>query len=531
MGFSKKEYDVIIIGGGITGVGTARDCAMRGLKTLLLERSDFATGATGRNHGLLHSGARYAVNDPDSAAECIRENLILRRIASHCVEEHDGLFISLPEDDLGYQYQLVEACRSCGIPAEIIDPEEAKRIEPTVNPALTGAVRVPDGSVDPFRLVQANELDARMHGADILTYHEVIALITQANRVEGVKVRNTQNNEELEIRGKITVNAAGIWSSTIARMAGVEITMFPSKGALLIFANRVNKMVINRCHKAANGDILVPDGDVTILGSTSDRVPISECDDVRVTPKEIATLLREGTKLVPVLSSTRILRAYAGVRPLVAEDDEEAGRGISRGIVCLDHEKCDGLAGFITITGGKLMTYRLMAEMATDMVCDKLNVKRRCETAVIALNEATDQTRKAISRTTYKGLNSLPGKDDAALWTSAESLYLCECEKVTLGEIKDLIASGQVETLTQLRRRTRMGMGKCPGRYCALRAARLMCSVGGKTTIDCGRDLADFINERWKGIYPITWDTTLADAQYMASVYKGLCGLDKFQTS
>ena len=333
---AKKEYDVIIVGGGITGVGTARDCAMRGLKTLLLERSDFATGATGRNHGLLHSGARYAVNDSASAAECIRENMILRRIASHCVEEHDGLFISLPEDDLGYQTQLYEACHRAGIPADIIDPEEAKRIEPAVNPALTGAVRVPDGSVDPFRLVRANELDARLHGADILTYHEVTDIVRRGSRVEGVKVRNTQSGEEFEVRGSIVVNAAGIWGMLLAQMAGVEVKMFPSKGALLIFANRVNKMVINRCHKASNGDILVPDGNVTILGSTSDRVPIGECDDMHVTPKEIETLMREGTKLVPLLASTRMLRAYAGVRPLVAADDDESGRGISRGIVCID---------------------------------------------------------------------------------------------------------------------------------------------------------------------------------------------------
>ena len=82
----KNEYDVIIVGGGITGAGTQRDCAMRGLRTLLIERSDIATGATGRNHGLLHSGARYAVNDPESAEECIRENRILRSIAAHCID-------------------------------------------------------------------------------------------------------------------------------------------------------------------------------------------------------------------------------------------------------------------------------------------------------------------------------------------------------------------------------------------------------------------------------------------------------------
>lgn len=517
---SRKEYDVIIIGGGMTGMGTARDCAMRGLRTLLVERNDFATGASGRNHGLLHSGARYVVNDPESATECIAENLILRRIARNCVEEHDGLFISLPEDDLNYQTKLFEACHSAGIPADIIDPEEAKRIEPVVNPALIGAVRVPDGSIDPFRLVQANELDARLHGADILSYHEVIDVLSSNGRVVGVRLRDNQSGDQFEVRGSVVVNAAGIWGSHIAQMAGVEVKMFPSKGALLIFANRVNKMVINRCHKASNGDILVPDGVVTILGSTSDRVPLSECDDMRVTPKEVETLLSEGTKLVPILASTRLLRAYAGVRPLVVEDDGEvSGRGISRGIVCLDHEKRDGLAGFVTITGGKLMTYRLMAEMATDLVCRKLNVKRKCETAMIALPDIDENPEDAPA--------PLHRSHRAAVMRE-DKMFVCECGKVTLGEIRDTIADGEAETLTQLRRRTRMGMGRCPGRFCAMRSARLMCSVGGKSAADSGQDLADFINERWKGIYPVGWDTTLADGQYMASVYQGLCGLDSF---
>ena len=123
-----NEYDVIIIGGGITGAGTQRDCAMRGLRTLLIERSDIATGATGRNHGLLHSGARYAVNDAESAEECIKDNMILKHIASHCIDETDGLFITLPEDDLSYQQVFVDSCRKAGIGAEIIDPDLARRL-------------------------------------------------------------------------------------------------------------------------------------------------------------------------------------------------------------------------------------------------------------------------------------------------------------------------------------------------------------------------------------------------------------------
>ncbi|MFA6769509.1 MAG: FAD-dependent oxidoreductase, partial [Parabacteroides sp.] len=117
-----NEYDVIIIGGGATGAGTLRDCSMRGLRTVLIERSDIATGATGRNHGLLHSGARYAVTDQESARECISENQILRRIASHCVDETDGFFISLPDDDLSFQTKFVKSCQSAGIRADVIDP-------------------------------------------------------------------------------------------------------------------------------------------------------------------------------------------------------------------------------------------------------------------------------------------------------------------------------------------------------------------------------------------------------------------------
>ena len=150
--YKDNEFDVIIVGGGITGAGTARDCAIRGLKVLLVERHDIATGATGRNHGLLHSGARYAVTDRESAEECIKENMILRKIARHCVEETEGLFITLPEDDLAYQAKFVESCQAAGINAQVIDPKEALRMEPSANPDLIGAVKVPDGAVDPFRL-------------------------------------------------------------------------------------------------------------------------------------------------------------------------------------------------------------------------------------------------------------------------------------------------------------------------------------------------------------------------------------------
>ena len=271
-------YDVIVIGGGITGAGVARDCAMRGLKVLLVEKYDLTNGATGRNHGLLHSGARYAVTDRESATECIQENMTLRKIARHCVEETDGLFITLPEDDILYQQTFVDACRNAGIRADIIDPKEAIRLEPAVNPTLIGAVRVPDASIDPFRLTAANVLDARLHGATVLTYHEVTRLIINNGRVEGVVMRDNITGEMREAHAQLTINAAGIWGHLIAEMADVPLNMFPAKGSLLIFGHRVNQMVINRCRKPANADILVPDDAVCVIGATSDRVSYDDID-------------------------------------------------------------------------------------------------------------------------------------------------------------------------------------------------------------------------------------------------------------
>ena len=530
---NSNEFDVIIIGGGITGAGVQRDCAMRGLRTLLLERSDIATGATGRNHGLLHSGARYAVNDPESAAECIKENMMLRRIASHCIEQTDGLFITLPEDDLGYQQTFVDKCRQAGISAEIISPELARRLEPAVNPDLTGAVRVPDGSVDPFRLCAANMLDSKLRGGGVLLHTEVTQLIIEGSSVRGVHTRNRNTGEENDYYAPVTVNAGGIWGHSIAKMAGINVGMYPAKGALLVFAHRVNNMVINRCRKPSNADILVPGDTVCIIGTTSTRIPFEECDSVAVTPQEVNLLISEGVKMTPKLASTRILRAYAGVRPLVSEGGDSSGRSISRGIVCLDHETRDGLGGLVTITGGKLMTYRLMAEIATDKVCEKLGVDEQCTTAEVPLPGSEESSYEAVARKIWEKPSTAQKAAASRMGTGASRIksgnalddsLICECEEVSAAEVKNAIESLQASSLTDLRRRTRIGMGPCQGEFCACRAAGLLASSHG--CIERARaDLEDFMQERWKGNLPIGWGDTLREAEYTQWVYKHVLGL------
>ncbi len=528
-------YDVIIIGAGATGAGTARDCAMRGLKTLLVERFDFTAGATGRNHGLLHSGARYAVTDTESASECIRENMILRRIASHCVEPTGGLFVTLPEDDLAYQSLFIESCHKAGIDAQAIDPAEALRMEPAVNPDIIGAVTVPDGSIDPFRLTTANVLDAKAHGADVLTYHRVEAIMMGKGRVCGVTLRRQGTSTTFDVESRLVINAGGIWAHGIALMAGININMFPAKGALLIFGHRVNNVVINRCRKPADADILVPGDTISLIGTTSSRVPYEEVDNMEVTQGEVDTLLREGMKIAPSLAYTRILRAYAGVRPLIASDDDPSGRSISRGIVCLDHAARDGVEGIITISGGKLMTYRLMAEIATDTACRKLGMSVDCRTADLPLpgSEAGRKPEKKRFRKSHiieLSANQLAAQgrhgsmiENVSYDPDTDDTAVCECEQVSLGETKYAIEHLDVNNLINLRRRTRLGMGTCQGSICACRAsAELARHFGSGLALG---DLASFVNERWKGMMPVAWGQTLVEANFSEWIYQGVCGL------
>src|SRR5512136_299334 len=129
-----REFDILIIGGGATGGGTALDLALRGLKVALIERADLTDGTSGRYHGLLHSGGRYAVRDPESARECSTENRILRTIVLQAIEDTGGFFVTTPDDDPAFADKWLAACLACGIDAEEISVAEALRQEPVLNP-------------------------------------------------------------------------------------------------------------------------------------------------------------------------------------------------------------------------------------------------------------------------------------------------------------------------------------------------------------------------------------------------------------
>jgi len=530
----KIETEVIIIGGGATGAGTARDLSIRGIKTVLIEKEDIASGTTGRNHGLLHSGARYAVKDLDSASECIAENKILKRIASHCIENTGGIFATLYDDDPTYHDKLLEGCKYAGIKAKEISVTEALKMEPNLSHRTMKAIKVPDGTIDPFRLAASNILDSSERGAKIFTHTIVTEIIIEGSRAIGVRCINALN-ERFDVFGNVIINASGVWGQTVCKMAGIDLKMFPSKGSMLIIDYRVNNVVVNRCRPPSDGDIVVPGDTVSLLGTTSKKIEYNKIEDLRVDDDEIDILLNDGEKLIPDIRKTRALRAYCGIRPLVAHSGDAKGREISRGIVLLDHKKRDGMEGLITITGGKLMTYRLMAEMASNLACKKLNIKKKCTTHKIPLPGSENKITSAKSLKKFTGIPSSivgstlyrHGQRVHNILTKDRKNYriICECEMVTEGEVEYALKNLNVKTIIDLRRRTRIGMGPCQGELCAYRAAGLFNEFDAATAIESEKILKDFLEERWKGVKPVLWGDGLRESEFTYWIYQGLFGL------
>lgn len=380
---SRHDAHVLIVGGGATGAGLAHDLSLRGLRVTLVERGELTSGTTGRHHGLLHSGARYAVGDREAGVECIEENTILRRIAPGSFECNGGLFVAVCDEDLEYLEPLVEACAGAGIPAQRLTAEEALRLEPNLNPELKAAVRVPDATVDPMRLMLRFFATARHNGAQVRPYMEVTGLLLHDGLVSGAAVRDRVTGKTGEIKAELVVNAAGPWSGQVAAMAGASVPIAPSPGVLLALRGRFCNMVINRMHKSGDGDIVVPQRGLSIVGTTS--WVVDDPDDLSVPEDHVERMYAEGSKLVPALRRAGRRAAWSAARPLVGSTGAATGRELSRTFETFDHRERDGVEGFVTITGGKSTTLRAMAEVCADLVCRKLGIDERCRTAETVL--------------------------------------------------------------------------------------------------------------------------------------------------
>ena len=308
--------DVLVIGGGATGAGVAWDAALRGLDVVLADRHDLGSGTSGRFHGLVHSGGRYAVKDPDAAKECAHENGIVRAIAADCVENTGGFFVTTPFDDPAYADQFATGCKATGVPCEEIDPEEAKRQEPRLNPGISRAFRVPDASIDVWQLVWALARGAQERGARVLPYHEAIAIHREGDRVTGARLRNNTTGDEIDVAARMTVSASGAWAGRIAEFAGIEgVHVMPGRGIMIAMNHRLVNTVINRCQMPTDGDIIVPVRTVSVIGTTD--VHTEDPDDHTVLQDEVDAMLDDGERLVPGFKQARALRVWTGVQAAV----------------------------------------------------------------------------------------------------------------------------------------------------------------------------------------------------------------------
>ena len=534
-------FDVVVVGGGATGAGVLRDLARRGLHSLLVERGDFGTGTTGRYHGLLHSGGRYAVKDSQAARECIEENRVLRRIAPASIEDTGGYFVATPDDPDDYVHTFPPACEAAGIECEEIPVAEALRHEPALNPRIRRVFRLPDGSIEPWNLIDANIADARAHGSEAWSYHRVVAFERAGDRIVAATVRDERSGTTTNISTRFVVSAAGAWAGQIAAMAGVDVTMRPGKGVMLIYNQRMTDTVVNRCHKAGDGDIMVPVHTVAILGTTDVKVP--DPDVYEITRAEVAELIAEGEKLFPDLGRMRLMRAYAGVRPLYQPPtDAQASdnRAVSRAHTVLDHGQRDGVDNFISIVGGKLTTFRLMAQDTVDAVAAKLGVTEPCTTADAILPDQVPGKTYWLGHRLAE--HEAEGGGDAAL--------LCECEFVTRPMLNAFLDTHAACSIDDVRRGTRLGMGPCQGGFCTFRAAGLVAErqahmpagvtagAGGVGTAgaapDGGQGIADdadqaivgYLRERFKGTRPIAAGRQLQELWMVMGMYVGALGLE-----
>lgn len=511
---TRFSTQLLVIGGGVTGLGIAWDASLRGIKTVLVEKGDVGEGTSGRYHGLLHSGGRYALSDPHSASNCASENKILRQIASPAIEDTGGYFVSTPTDPLEYPDKWYRACLDANVPCEEISSSELLKREPLLNPRISRAFEVQDSSLDSFDLAHLLLAGIQLAGGKILLRHAVTDFRIVQDRVRSATIINFRDNKKLTIDADFVINATGPWAGSITKLANIQIPLTLGKGTMLAMSSRLTHAVINRCKPPSDGDIIVPVGTVCVLGTTDVRTESPK--DLQIEPWELDILLEEADILIPGIIHHRPLRAWAGIRPLYTQIDDTATphRTISRAHIILDHHERDGIYNLLSVFGGKMTTFRLMAEEAVNHVAVRLGNNTPSVTTTTPLPT--------------KGQESgyfLPGRLSAISQkrSTEEDMIICECELVSAKRLNASLCAGTGTLLDDIRRDLRLGMGPCQAAFCGFRAAGY-----AETVYPTSDDfLSTFSAERWKGIRPLAWGSALRQIEFMRRINCEVLHLDE----
>jgi glycerol-3-phosphate dehydrogenase len=499
--------ELLVIGAGATGLGIAWDACLRGIKVVVVDQSGIAHGTSGRFHGLLHSGGRYAISDPDIARECAAENSILRRIAPHVIEDTGGLYVSLNTDPPDYASEWFRSCQEIGIDVERIAPEEAYKLEPPLTRDIALAFLLKDGALDSFDLLHSLADSIRQIGGKIWLNHRLADFVIEDHRIVAAQLISEYDQETIRIGADIVVNAAGPWANQVAALAGIKIPITHSRGTLIAMANRLVNRVIHRCRPPASGDAIVPATSVMVMGTTD--IPVSSAEDLAIDPSEIDFLIHQGEELIPGFSNRRALRAWSGIRPLYnpGQHASETTRYVSRSHALIDHAVTDGISGLLSVFGGKLTTFRYMAKQAVDFVAKELHVEEECSTDSVCINP---QRHNYVLLTNRAKRLYQPHED-------LNDPVICECEIVTYSDIETSLQSGNYSGLDSLRRGTRLGMGPCQAAFCAVRACAL--AYQSHEAQEMLRDFAAFIERRWQGTLPLAWGPSMRQMALARRIY------------
>ncbi|MEM3185247.1 MAG: FAD-dependent oxidoreductase [Conexivisphaerales archaeon] len=369
---SVMEADVAVIGGGATGIFTALDLTLRGLSVILIEKGSLLSGTSGKFHGLLHSGARYAVDDKQAAKECREESKTLARMAPFAIVSRGGFFVHLKGEQDRYIDTFVNALAQCGISFEKIEVASLLKVEPQLTKEVDFAVKVDDMVLDPFRFFYSAATYAKRKGAKFLLRNRVSELNPS---------RKVIKTDKGDVKAKIVVNATGPWAAKLLRASGKEIELMPALGIMLVYERKLVHSVINRLRAPSDGDIIVPFYERSILGTTAQLV--EDVDKIEISEDDIKLLQEQGAQLIPSISDLQYSRLYFSARPLVRGGDP---RETTRDFQVIDDD------WIISVIGGKLTTSRLMAESVSDLVCEKLGLKAESQTKSLRLSSAFEST-------------------------------------------------------------------------------------------------------------------------------------------
>ncbi|HUR51505.1 MAG TPA: glycerol-3-phosphate dehydrogenase/oxidase [Mycobacteriales bacterium] len=398
---AEEELDVLVVGMGATGAGVALDAASRGLRVAVLDRGDLASGTSSKSSKLVHGGLRYLENyEFGLVREGVMERQVLLTIAPHIVRQMAFLYPVWPDTakrrllGLGLTtYDVFSFASLAGRGGgtrrhERISAEEAVALAPALETSgLAYSYLYGDCATDDARLVLAVVQAARRYGALTITHAEVTGLTTKDGRVDGALVHDRLGGEKLTLRARHVVNATGVWVDVLQEHEepGRTGVVQPSKGVhVVVPRERLPLKDASILLPSKQGDgrsmFAIPWGRQTILGTT-DTPYDGELDDLSLTGDDLDYVLAAGNAVFKQsLTADDVLGAWAGVRPLIKQAGEDKMSDISR-----RHSLVEGTGGLLTITGGKLTTYRRMAKDVVDRIVDREDRKARCRTDEIPL--------------------------------------------------------------------------------------------------------------------------------------------------